>query len=92
MATVWVPGLLRDMTGGLDRVEVPGETVGEIIDALDAKYPGMKARLVEDDRLRPAVAVAVDGEISSLKLRKKLRADSQVHFLPAISGGCECAG
>ena len=42
MAMVWVPGLLREMTGGLERVEVPGESVGEVIDALDAKYPVLK--------------------------------------------------
>ena len=56
MAEVWVPALLRDLTGGQERVSAAGETVREVIDALEERYPGMRERLCEDGRLRPNIA------------------------------------
>lgn len=87
MPVVFIPALLRELTGGQQRVEVEGETVRAVIDALDARYPGVRARLIEDDRLLPSLAVVVDGEVRSRRLRQRLNQESEVHFLPAISGG-----
>ncbi len=54
---------------------------------LDSRYPGIKARLCDAERLRPGIAVVVDGEVSPLRLRQRLSDTSEVHFLPAIGGG-----
>ena len=87
MPVVWVPGLMQDLTRGLDRVTVPGRTVREVIDQLEVRYPGIRNRLFDEDRLRASIAVIVDGEVSRRRLRHKLDENSEVHFLPAISGG-----
>jgi molybdopterin synthase sulfur carrier subunit len=87
MAEVWIPALLRDLTGGQAHVMVSGETVRELVANLDAQYPGIEARLCEDGRLRPHISVVVDGTVSSQRLRHPLSETSEVHFLPAISGG-----
>ena len=87
MATVWIPGLLQDLTGGEQTVNIPGETVLQVIDHLEEVYPGIKMQLVEGENLRPSIALAVDGEISQQGLRHHLKKDSEIHFLPAISGG-----
>ena len=87
MAEVWIPALLRDLTGGQERVSAAGETVREVIDDLEERYPGMRERLCEDGRLRPNIALVVDGAVSRQRLRQKLGADSEVHFVPAIGGG-----
>ncbi len=87
MPVVFIPALLRDLTGGVESLEVPGETVREVIDQLDARCPGVTERLYDGDQLRPGIAVAVDGAISRQRLRHKLEPGSEVHFLPAISGG-----
>jgi molybdopterin converting factor small subunit len=87
VAVVWIPALLRDLTGGLAQVTVEAGTVREAIDALESRYPGMGARLCEDGRLRASMNVVVDGVVSRQKLRHRLTAGSEVHFLPAISGG-----
>jgi molybdopterin synthase sulfur carrier subunit len=87
VAEVWVPALLRDLTGGQERVSAAGETVRQVIDALEERYPGMRERLCEDGRLRGNIALVVDGAVSRQRLRQKLRADSEVHFVPAIGGG-----
>jgi hypothetical protein len=33
MATIWIPSLLRDLTGGRDSVTVDGTTVRQLVEA-----------------------------------------------------------
>lgn len=87
MAEVWIPALLQDLTAGQERIQIAGDTVRQLIDALEQQYPGIKARLLDGDRLRPGIAVVVDGEISQQRLRQRVSEHSEVHFLTAISGG-----
>ena len=35
MAEVWIPSLLRDLTGGREKVAVAGTTVRQLIDGLE---------------------------------------------------------
>jgi sulfur-carrier protein len=87
MPVVWIPALLRELTGGEEKVEAPGETVRQVIEYLDERYPGIKERLCEEDRLRANMTVIVDGSASRQGMRQKLDETSEVHFLPAMSGG-----
>lgn len=87
MATVHIPSLLRDLTGGESRVNVSGRTVAQVIDALDTAYPGVKGRVSDGDHLAPGVAVSVDGVIARLGLRAPVKAGSVLRFLPVIEGG-----
>ena len=66
MATVWIPALMRDLSGGREKVAVPGKTLGEVIAALEAAYPGAKSRLCQGGRLDPALMVALDGRVGRL--------------------------
>jgi molybdopterin converting factor small subunit len=87
VATVWIPSLLRPLTGGQRQVTAAGATVGEIIADLDRAYPGMRDRLCQGDRLQSGIAVAVDGETGTLGLLEPVPPDSEVQILPAIGGG-----
>lgn len=87
MPVVWVPSLLRELTGGADKVSVEGRTVGEVIDELERQFPGIRSRLCHGDALRPGIAIAVDTQIARLGLLETLGANSEVHFLPAVGGG-----
>jgi molybdopterin synthase sulfur carrier subunit len=87
MARVWIPPLLRDLTGGQEVLTVPGTRVRHIIDELERLYPGMKDRLCTGDEVRPGMAVVVDAQVARLGLLEPIGAESEVHFLPAISGG-----
>jgi molybdopterin converting factor small subunit len=84
---VWIPSLHRDLTDGQEIVTVEGETVGEVVAQLEARFPGIEARLCDDGRLRPHIAVAINGEVTHRGLRQRLAAPSEVHFIPALSGG-----
>ena len=87
MPTVFIPTLLQHASGGAGQVDVPGATVRQIVDNLEQLHPGIRAKLVEGDRLRPNLSVAVDGEVSPLGLLEPVGPDSEVHFVTAISGG-----
>jgi len=78
---------MRDLTGGITQVEVPGATVREVIAGLESRYPGVQDRLVEDGSLRPNITVIVDGATAQKRLREPVGEHSEIHFLPAISGG-----
>lgn len=87
MTIVHIPPLMRDLTGGTQKITMSGKTVGEVIHALDAVYPGIRARLCKGERLRPTIAIAVDGYVSRLGLRQPVGEDSEIRFLPVIEGG-----
>jgi len=84
---VWIPALHRDLTDGVETVQVAGDSIGAVIAALDARFPGIEKRLCEDGRIRPYIAVSVNGEISQRGLRERLTVPSEIHFIPALSGG-----
>ena len=87
MATVFIPTQIRDLTGGQIEFDLPGNTVGELIDALSVQFPEVRGRLIESGTLRRNLSVAVDGEISPLGLLEKVKPTSEVHFVAAIRGG-----
>ena len=84
---VWIPALHRDLTGGVQVVDVSGDSIADVIAALDAAYPGIEARLCEGGRIRPYISVAINGEISRRGLRQKLHEPSEIHFVPSLGGG-----
>jgi sulfur-carrier protein len=79
--------MLRPLTGNHQSVPATGATVREVIDSLEAKYPGIKERLCRDDSLRPGLAVVIDTQVSREGLSAAVNATSEVHFIPAVSGG-----
>ena len=87
MATVFIPSLMRNVTGGKDRVEVEGENLRQIIDNLEQAYPGMRALLVSNGDIADGVALAVNGEPSEVGLLATVPAGGEVQILPAIAGG-----
>ena len=87
MATVHIPTLLQTLSSGAKVVDIEGTTVRQVIDKLEERFPGMKAKLVADGRLPPNISVSVDGELATIGLLEKVGEDSEVIFLPAIGGG-----
>lgn len=90
MPTIKIPITLRELTRGEREVSVDAETIAEMIDKLEALYPGLGGRLVEEDgSLRAYINLYVGGNDVRLLGGKaaKLRPDSEVFILPAVSGG-----
>jgi molybdopterin synthase sulfur carrier subunit len=84
---VWIPALHRDLTNGQEMVLAEGETVGEVVEQLEQAFPGMAERLCAEGKLRPHIAVAINGEVTRRGLRERLTEPSELHFIPALSGG-----
>ena len=88
MPVVFIPSLLRGLTGGATQVQVAGRNLRELLDNLEAAHPGMKERLTDDTgRIRPEIVAAIDGETEHLGLLEPLSEATEVHFIPAIGGG-----
>jgi molybdopterin synthase sulfur carrier subunit len=87
---VKVPTILRDETGGLPVVEGRGKTVRDLLADLDARYPGLRGRIVGDDGgIHRFVNLYVNGEdVRYLAaLETPVGEDDTVSILPAVAGG-----
>jgi molybdopterin converting factor small subunit len=78
--------LLNLFPGAERRVEVPASTVREMIDALEARWPGMRDRLCDSrPAIRRHINVFVDGERATL--RTPLAPGAEVFVITTITGG-----
>lgn len=87
MPTVVIPALLRKFTDGVERVEVPGRSIRDLVRHLGERFPGIDKQLLEDGDIRPSVAVSIDGEIATGGVLDTVGEHSEVHFIPALGGG-----
>lgn len=87
MAELCLPATLPPLFHGLPRrLEVDAATVGEAVERLDERWPGILDRLCEPGPLlRPHINVYVDGERG--RLDTALDARSRIDVIAAISGG-----
>ena len=87
MPLVHIPTQLRNLTGGVESVQVAGTNLRQVIAGLEAAHAGLAARLVRDDAIAPGLAVSIDGSFTSRGLLAKVGAESEIYILPAIGGG-----
>ena len=87
MARVFIPFHLRKLAGRNSEIDITAVPLGELIDELDKKFPGMKEKLVEGEKIKPGLAAVVGYVATRQGLRQKLEPDVEVHFVPAVSGG-----
>jgi molybdopterin synthase sulfur carrier subunit len=88
--SVRVPTILRTYTGGEAVVTAEPGTVREVIARLDAAFPGIGGRLLDDSgQLRRFVNVYVGDEDVRLAqgLDTEVPPGGQVSVIPAVAGG-----
>ncbi len=85
--TVRVASPLRSYTGGAASVAAQGDTLSEVLADLDARFPGMRFRMIdEQDRIRRHIRLFVNtAEADDLDAR--VRKGDEVHLICALSGG-----
>ncbi|KAA1422914.1 MoaD/ThiS family protein [Mumia zhuanghuii] len=89
--SVRIPTILRTYTKGDSEVTVEGDDVASVIDALEASYPGIKARVVDETgAIRRFVNVYVGTEDIRFAegLGTTVPTGQQVSIIPAVAGGC----
>ena len=89
-ASVRIPTILRTYTGGAAEVSVAGSTLRDSISDLDAQFPGIAARVLDDaGALRRFVNVYVnDDDVRFLdSLDTPILDGAQISIIPAVAGG-----
>lgn len=83
---VLIPTPLRSYTG-CSHVDVAGATIGDVLDALEQCYPGIRFRMIdEQDRMRPHMRFFVDG-VQVRTLAHPLAPTDSIQIVQALSGG-----
>ncbi len=87
--TVHIPPALRSLTDGQDEVCLEAADVAALLWALEAAFPGIRARIMDEaGRQRPYVNVFVNEELVRGPLeRAALGRGDTVHILPSVAGG-----
>ena len=88
--SVRIPTILRTYTGGESEVSADGGTLAEVLDSLDGSYPGIKARILDDQgAIRRFVNVYVgNDDVRFLQaLETSTPPGTQVSVIPAVAGG-----
>ena len=88
--SVKVPTILRTYTGGSSDVTVTGATLAEALANLDEQFPGIGARVLDDEgRLRRFVNVYVnDDDVRFLEdLQTPTPDGANISIIPAVAGG-----
>jgi molybdopterin converting factor small subunit len=88
--SVRIPTILRTYTGGESEVSAEGGTLAEVLDSLDGSYPGIKARILDDQgAIRRFVNVYVgNDDVRFLEaLETGTPEGTQVSVIPAVAGG-----
>ena len=89
--SVRVPTILRTYTGGESEVPASGATLGEVLDDLESRHPGIRSRILDDNgALRRFVNVYVgNDDVRFLDDLAPPTPDGvQVSVIPAVAGGC----
>jgi len=88
--TVRIPTPLRTVTQGASTATVEGDTVGAVVDALEAAHPGIGERILDDaGTVRRFVNIFVDDEDIRFQqgLATPVGDGTTVSIIPAVAGG-----
>jgi sulfur-carrier protein len=90
-----LPTVLRPHAGGERTVAVDGATVGEVLNALVARYPGMTGQVIDDSgALHKFVNVYLnDDDVRYLSgIDTPVGGTDELSILPAVAGGALAVG
>jgi sulfur-carrier protein len=88
--SVRIPTILRTYTNGESEVQADGGTLSQVLDSLEASYPGIKGRILDDEgSIRRFVNVYVgNDDVRFLDaLDTSTPEGAQVSVIPAVAGG-----
>jgi len=89
--SVRIPTILRTYTAGESEVSASGATLAEVLNDLDARFSGIKGRILDETgELRRFVNVYVGSE--DVRFLESLATPTpdgtQISVIPAVAGGC----
>lgn len=86
---VRIPAALRTLTAGADEVKGSGTTVGDVLEDLEKRHPGLKDRLLDEKGVRRFINIYVGEEDVRFTggLKTELKNGDSISIVPAIAGG-----
>ena len=90
MPTVRIPTPLRKLTGDQETVSATGSTLGAVLDELNAAYPGLGERILDENgSIRRFVNIFVNDEDVRFLQEKEtpVTEKDEISIVPAIAGG-----
>ena len=90
MSTVFIPSVLRANVGGAKSLELQGDSIRAVVEALVSKHPSLRSQLLsEDGELNRFVNVYVNGQDVRYMagLDTPVAPTDEVRLLPAMAGG-----
>ena len=86
MPTVMLSGSMRQRIGGVGAVEVAGDTVAEVVRALETSYPALRGWVIDErGAVRRHVRIFLRG--AAVGLDAAVAPRDEVHIVGSISGG-----
>jgi molybdopterin converting factor small subunit len=86
MALVRLRAPLSELAGGMRELQLEGDTVAEVLHALEREHPGTKGWILDEHgQIREHVNVFVNRDYG--REETAVGADDRLHVIPAISGG-----
>jgi molybdopterin synthase sulfur carrier subunit len=90
MSTVFIPAVLRANVGGVKSLQLDGDSVRAVVDALVSKHPSLGSQLLTDGgHLNRFVNVYINGQDVRYMdgLDTPVAPADEVRLLPAMAGG-----
>ena len=90
MATIRIPSPLRRYTNSQSKVVTKGGNIAELLENLEAQYPGLKSKLCDDNgNVKRFVNIFInDEEIRTLQgSDTPVGEKDEVSIIPAMAGG-----
>lgn len=88
--TVRIPQPLRNLTGDKSTVETRGSSLAEAIADLEANFPGVRERVMDDSgELRRFVNIYINGDDVRFMegLKSPIKDGDEISIVPAVAGG-----
>jgi sulfur-carrier protein len=86
MAVVTLRAPLKDRADGQGQVDLPGDSLGEVLRELERRYPRLEGWVLDEHgNIRRHVNVFVDGERGTEDT--PIANTARIHVLASISGG-----
>lgn len=84
---VLIPSPLHSYTDGRGRIECEAASLDELLDKLDARFPGIRFRMIDEQAgIRPHIRVFADG-VPLRSVGSPLGQAAEVMIVAALSGG-----
>ena len=87
VVAVRLAALLQSYTRGQSKLQASGDTLGQVLDDLDRRFPGIRFRVVdEQDRVRRHMRCFVN-EFDARTVGALVRDGDEIYIVGALSGG-----